>query len=360
MFFSLAILVNNELNEITNLLQLLHKIKNENDEIVVLQDSSCDIETFNLIKNELIKYNCVIGERNLNNNFAEQKNYLNSLCSKDWIINLDADELITETFIDNIRELINTNPDIDSIAIPRINTLERISEEFLYVQKSMPTYSFLFNDKNHINFPDYQTRIYKNISSIEWKGEIHEVLTGNNSLSHIPADYVYEELFIIHKKDMYKQFLQNNKYLTISEDKRFKLNQYDTLIMKDYNMLDVDFELNETDTTHIIISKNNDYSYDSLNEFILNQVGKNKIIWITNNYVLFRYLSLINLSNPETIQPYLFDITNTYNNSEFYFGIIKFPNINGQNIYRYHFTLNREKLNLIIPSLFDLSDYNIL
>lgn len=359
MFFSLAILVNNELSELTNLLELLVKVKSDGDEIVVLQDSNCNIETFNKIKHTLKKYNCVIGERSLNSNFAEQKNYLNSLCSKDWIINLDADELITDTFIESIRELIITNPDIDSIALPRLNIINDISNEFLYAQKTMPTYSFIFNENNHINFPDYQTRIYKNNNIIKWNGDVHEVLTGNTELSHIPPDYTYENLFIIHNKSMYKQFLQNNKYLTMLEDKRFKVNSYDTILMKNYDMVDIDFKLDKNET-QLILEKNKDYSYDSLMDFILQYKGQKKIIWITKNYLLFRYLNTISLSNPETLQPYLLDITNTYNNSEFYYGIIKFNNVNGQDVARHHFTINQENYINILEKLFNISNYNIL
>ena len=40
--------------------------------------------------------------------FSEQKAYAMSLCSQPWVFNLDADELPTEDFLNEVRALINT------------------------------------------------------------------------------------------------------------------------------------------------------------------------------------------------------------------------------------------------------------
>jgi hypothetical protein len=119
---SYAILVNDELKEIKELCSLLINYKHPEDEIIIVQDvadvedcSDSKLEVYeylmNLSKDELIKYY----QRPLNNNFAEQKNYLNSKCSKDYIFNLDADETVSPEFIaEYIKLIIELNLEVEA------------------------------------------------------------------------------------------------------------------------------------------------------------------------------------------------------------------------------------------------------
>jgi hypothetical protein len=75
----------------------------------------------------------VLKESTFNNNFSEWKNKLNSMCTGDIIINLDADEIPSKTLIDNIHELIEINPEVKAFALPRVNTVENIG--LYHVQK---------------------------------------------------------------------------------------------------------------------------------------------------------------------------------------------------------------------------------
>jgi hypothetical protein len=63
-----------------------------------------------------------------------------------------------------------------------------------------------------INFPDYQTRIYKNTPDILWMNKVHERITGYDNFSNFPAE---EEWCMYHHKNITKQENQNAYYETI-------------------------------------------------------------------------------------------------------------------------------------------------
>ena len=68
------------------------------------------------------------------------------------------------------------------------------------------------NDKGWINFPDYQTRIYKNTNDIMWMNKVHERITGYDSVSNFPPQ---EEYSLYHHKQIQRQEKQNEFYETI-------------------------------------------------------------------------------------------------------------------------------------------------
>lgn len=63
-----------------------------------------------------------------------------------------------------------------------------------------------------INFPDYQSRIYRRTSEIEWKGNVHETIVGYNTLTFLPAEESYS---LYHPKDIERQERQNQYYETL-------------------------------------------------------------------------------------------------------------------------------------------------
>jgi glycosyltransferase involved in cell wall biosynthesis len=202
---SFAILVADEENEFRTLITNLVRVKDENDEIVVLIDT--DKATPGImqvidINVEHVKYY----KRSLDNDFSAQKNYLFSKCTKDYIINLDADELIYEDFIKNVKEVIKLNPDIEAFWVPRWNEVRGITDE--WIQK----WGWKIDEKFRINWPDLQMRILKNKPEIKWVRPVHEQLSGYKSYATLPSEQQYS---IYHIKSIEKQIKQNNMYNTI-------------------------------------------------------------------------------------------------------------------------------------------------
>jgi hypothetical protein len=58
-------------------------------------------------------------------------------------------------------------------------------------------------------WPDYQTRIYRKTSEIEWEGKVHERIKGYNTFSVLPAE---KEYALYHPKGIERQEKQNEMY----------------------------------------------------------------------------------------------------------------------------------------------------
>lgn len=202
---SFATSVWNEHEEIDRLLNQLLSILGPDDEIVVQGDqgkvtSSVVSVLHRFIKNPQIKYI----EYPLRKNFAAYKNNLFRNCEKEYIFNIDSDELLTDTLANNFRQVLLENSDVDMFRLPRINIVEGITAE--YVSK----WHWNVNTDNWINFPDYQCRIVKNGTSA-WKNSVHEVLAGYSSTSDFPAEAFWS---LVHVKSIDRQIKQNDFYST--------------------------------------------------------------------------------------------------------------------------------------------------
>lgn len=198
---SFVVTVHNEIEEIQKLLPILQENSKENDEIIIQLDSKATKEIRNLLSKE---YRIILIEYSLNNHFANFKNHLAKQCKKEWIFNIDADEIPSIELISNIHEILELNKDVDVIRVPRINIVRGLTEE------DIKKYHWIINDKGWVNFPDYQTRIWKNTSSIFWKNKVHEILSGYSSITDLPAQ---EEYCLIHDKNIERQRKQNEFYM---------------------------------------------------------------------------------------------------------------------------------------------------
>ena len=208
MKISYAITISSEINEPIDLIHFIHKHKQPQDEICVLLDKP-KIHHWTL--DQLYHFSflnwIVLKESTFNNNFSEWKNKLNSMCNGDYIFNIDADELPSETLINNIHELIEINPEVLAYALPRVNTVEGLTQE--HIQK----WGWRVDDENRINYPDYQVRIYKNIPEICWEGKVHETLNIKKEVVSLP--YGTEDWALYHPKTIERQEKQNNYYDTL-------------------------------------------------------------------------------------------------------------------------------------------------
>ena len=174
MKISYAITVCNEFIEIQKLLPLLLNNKRQQDEIVVLVD---------LTKNKPT---------------SELLGYLHKLSYNDKII------LVEDRFNNHFADW--TNKEADVILVPRINTVEGLTQE--HIEK----WRWKVDEKGWVNFPDYQWRIWKNKPEIEWINKVHERLNGFKSYITLPA----VPLFCLnHPKKIKRQEEQNKYYETL-------------------------------------------------------------------------------------------------------------------------------------------------
>lgn len=206
MKISYAITVCNELEEIKRLVPFLLEHKRPEDEIVILYDEkNGNPEVLDFLLPFNIKPN-VQTWRSLdwNNNFADWKNILNGYCSGDYIYQIDADEMISEYMVKNLSLILEMNPEVDLIFIPRINTVNGLTQE--HINK----WGWRVNEKGWVNFPDYQGRVYR--KKMTWYGKVHERIIGGRKVSSLPDE---EEYCIQHHKQIERQEKQNNLYSSI-------------------------------------------------------------------------------------------------------------------------------------------------
>jgi hypothetical protein len=204
---SYAITCCNE-EETINLVKFLHKNKRDEDEICVLLDKpKCN----EFLLNALYKFSSsdwiTLKESKFNGDFSDWKNELNNICKGDFIVNLDADEMITSHFMDFLPLIIENNPEVDFYWVPRENYVTGITQE--HIQK----WGWKLDSQNRINYPDIQGRIYKNEPNrIMWVNKVHEKITGYKHFSTLPDNPIFS---INHTKTIEKQEKQNNYYNTL-------------------------------------------------------------------------------------------------------------------------------------------------
>jgi hypothetical protein len=209
MKISYAITVCNEFIEIQRLLNFLLKHKRHQDEIVVLMDTTKAnselISTLRLFESHNMDH-MVVWPAEFQGHFADWKNKLTSLCTGDFIFQIDADEIPCTSIIESLPAILEGNPEVDVYLVPRVNTVEGLADA--HIRK----WGWNVNSEGWVNWPDYQWRIFRNVDTIKWKNKVHEVLEGFKQFAHLPME---EDYSLYHPKTIEKQEKQNNYYNTL-------------------------------------------------------------------------------------------------------------------------------------------------
>jgi len=204
MKISYAITVCNELEELKRLVDHLVDLKREEDEIVILVDLPKASDELVGYVQSLNEDAIAVGEgREFDGHFADWKNKLKELCTGDYIFQIDADELPTSDLITDLHLILGGN-NVDLFLVPRDNKVKGITEE--HIKK----WGWKVDILGRINFPDYQTRIYKNSPDIKWINKVHERIDGFKTYAALPHEY-----FMHHIKTIERQEKQNNYYDTL-------------------------------------------------------------------------------------------------------------------------------------------------
>jgi hypothetical protein len=207
MTISYGVTVCDEHEELLVLLEFLKKYKDTEDEIVVVYDQ-------NRVTTEVM---CVLTENkdyiayypfNFQQNFLENKNYLNTKCNGDFIFQLDSDETPAVVLIMHLKQILMDN-NVDLLITPRKNIVEGLTQE--HIDK----WNWNVNEHGYIQWPDYQKRIYRNNPNIQWSGhQVHGMVAGYKTHAMLPAS---EDWCIIHNKKIQRQEAQNNRYEQIEK-----------------------------------------------------------------------------------------------------------------------------------------------
>jgi glycosyltransferase involved in cell wall biosynthesis len=211
MKISYAIPVCNEHEELKRLLDFLEVNIRKEDEIVVQCDKgNTTPEVYEVINSE--RYSDVFREQfkviefPLNGHFSNFKNNLKENCSGDWIFQIDADEYPDHYLLSVLPSILEENTEIEVFLVPRINEVLGIT------QSHLGEWGWNMSDKGWINYPDYQTRILRNLPEIKWHNKVHEVIKGYKKFSSLPTNPEYS---LWHPKEITRQEAQNKFYKSI-------------------------------------------------------------------------------------------------------------------------------------------------
>ena len=134
MKISYAITVCNEFKEIQKLISILMFNIREEDEVVILFDKrNGTAEVWDLLVDLQRQKLALTSPETFKGHFADWKNKLTSLCSGDYIFQIDADEIPDKQLLLSLPKIIEGNPDNEVYLVPRVNTVEGLTDE--HIQK---------------------------------------------------------------------------------------------------------------------------------------------------------------------------------------------------------------------------------
>ncbi len=129
------------------------------DEIVVIDTGSKD-KTVEIAKRFT---NCVHSFQ-WENDFSKARNFSFSKATKDYVMWLDADDIITHDNIEKIKKLKQTSEPKD-----------------VYMLK----YEIAFDEANNPTFTYFRERILRRSMNFKWEGFVHEVITPRGKIDHV-------------------------------------------------------------------------------------------------------------------------------------------------------------------------------
>ena len=163
---SVTVITRNEADGIRSMLESVRWA----DEVIVVDSHSTD-DTAKIAQ----EAGCRVFQHEFTD-FAAQKNFAQEQANRDWILNLDADELCPPELAEEIQALPESGP--SGYFIPRMN---------------------FFQDRWIRRcgwYPDYKLRLYRKNAG-EWKGKVHEGVQMNGAtarLKNAVKHYTYKGL----------------------------------------------------------------------------------------------------------------------------------------------------------------------
>ena len=180
-------------NEENNIAKCLESVRQLADEIVIVDGQSSD-KTVEIAKKYRAK---VISTPNLPTHFHEMKNKAIKAATKDWILQLDADEVVSPELAQGIRDIISKP----------------------YPLTSKPCNGFWLPRKNYFlgrfltkggQYPDYTLRLYKN-----GKGSLPALDVHEQAVVEGEVGYLKHDLLHYGTPDFESYLLRNNKYTSL-------------------------------------------------------------------------------------------------------------------------------------------------
>lgn len=180
-------------NEESIVLEPVKQLYEYVNEFIILDGGSTDSTLFKLkeFKDRDDKHNKIrLFQNKFNFNFGDQKNKTLEKVKSLWVLNIDADELLSDKFLSNLKSYLYDDNYL-AYGIPRVNTID---------------------GKNTEIFPDYQVRLFRSFCRFIYP--VHEELVGwsDDNIKFLPDDEC-----MYHHKTKARQEIQNDRYGRIEE-----------------------------------------------------------------------------------------------------------------------------------------------
>ena len=195
-------------NEDNNLAQSLNSVKDLVNEIIIVDTGSTD-KTITIAR----EFDSNIFEFSWNDSFSEARNESLRHATKDWILVLDADELVEKRDFSKIKDAIESAPkEVAGFSLQQRSYIRNFSSG------AAKNESQFFKD-----FPFYVAnnlvRLFKNNNGLKFKNRIHELI--EDSIKERNLEYKKTDIIIHHFGSVKsKQFIDS------------KTNSYSRLILK--------------------------------------------------------------------------------------------------------------------------------
>ena len=85
----------------------------------------------------------------------------------------------------------------------RFHTVDGLTDEWAN------KWGWRVTENGWVNYPDYQSRVFRNVDEIFWQNKVHERIVGTKTYAHLPP---HEELSLYHPKTIKRQEKQNELY----------------------------------------------------------------------------------------------------------------------------------------------------
>lgn len=185
-------------NEEKNLLNCLQSVSDIVDEIIIVDTGSTD-KTKEIAK----KYTSKIYDFKWIDNFSAARNKSFDYATKDYILWLDADDIIKPSEIKKIKKIKKTLS---------LNNIDTVSMK----------YHVAFNKSNQVISSTRRIRLVKREKNFKWYGIVHEDLQCLNNFSTLSSDIV-----ITHTKELSHDVSRNINIYKSAIKKGEKLNSHD-------------------------------------------------------------------------------------------------------------------------------------
>jgi glycosyltransferase involved in cell wall biosynthesis len=160
-------------NEEKNLARCLSSLPRNIDEIVIVDGVSKD-KTVAIAK----RFKARVVQRKFSGSYSDERNYCMSLAKNNWILSIDADEVLTPELRRYVEKLIRTTPTHAMHCVPR---------------KTIRKGKFI---KEYYSYPGFKPFVFDRIRC-HFTGRVHEMLVVNGKRKFIPHH-------LLHIKDSFK------------------------------------------------------------------------------------------------------------------------------------------------------------